>query len=89
LIRPSSTWLQFTVGHRGATLVVRSNQVMTSGPSTHRCRTTSSVVSSAIPRRPRMQLSASSAVPSGPLKVTSSASVERSASKSFSTQARK
>ena len=52
VILPSSTWLQLATGIGSATLVCRSNQVITSAPSTNVCCTTTSVVICARPSMP-------------------------------------
>lgn len=88
VILPSSTWLQLAVGTGGATEVCRSNQVIASVSSASRLRITRSVMISDILRSPATQSSALLSSASGPLKVTSSASSERSVSKSRSFHAR-
>jgi len=52
VILPCSVWLQFAVGQGGATVVCRSNQVNTSGPSTKVWWMTMSVRICPMPVRP-------------------------------------
>jgi hypothetical protein len=90
VISPFSTWLQFTVGSGSVVEVCRSYQVSTSDPSTAISEMSMSRITfSAIPRSPAMVASAPSVVPSGPRKLTSSARMDRSRSKSRPRQASK
>jgi hypothetical protein len=70
-MRPSSTWLQLTMGSGPLVAVRSSNQVRTSGPSAQRLITSTCLVMENMPARPLSVSSAPWVLPSAPAKSTS------------------